>query len=212
MSFSIGDDGVSIELALSYIVAIFIFAVVPGPGVFAVMARAMVYGWRNCISLIVGIVLSDVVYLLFACYGLAFVAEHFNSLFTLIRFAGAVFLGWSMWTKPITHSMERMDADYTDEHLSGLIQGFLISASNPKVMLFYLAFVPGFMDLSELLLASVILQALLTAVGIFLGTFMIAVFASRLSLYFKSERSLSYLNKTAGGTMMGVGAYIAYDR
>ena len=204
----------SIELALSYFVAIVIFAVVPGPGVFAVMARAMVYGWRNCIFMSIGMVLSDVTYLLFACYGLAFVAQNFNGLFTVIRFMGAaylVFLGWKLWATPIAHPVS-MSVNYSGNCLAGLVQGFLISASNPKVMLFYLAFLPGFIDLGGLIVTDVAFLACLTAIGILLGLLVVAFFAARLSLYFKSERSLSYLNKTAGGTMMGVGAYIAYDR
>ena len=197
------------EVGIAYLIAVIIFAVTPGSGVFAIMARAVTYGWPNCLLMIAGIVLSDMIYLLFACYGLAFIAEHFQAIFILIRWLGAaylIYLGWRLWTQDT--SKMHMGVSTVRGHLQGLVQGFLISASNPKVMIFYLAFVPGFMDLSRVSLSDISLLLILTAIGIASGTWLVAFAASSASQRLNSSGSRGLVNKTAGGTLMGLGVYI----
>jgi threonine/homoserine/homoserine lactone efflux protein len=90
----------SAESALAFFAAIFIFSITPDPGVFAILARAMTEGAAACFTLGLGMAISDIVYLVFACYGLAAIAEHWGGLFTVIRILGAaylLYLGWKMW-------------------------------------------------------------------------------------------------------------------
>ena len=204
----------SVESAIAYLVAVLIFAITPGPGVLAVMARSLVYGWRQCLFLITGIITSDLLYLLFACYGLAYIAENYHGVFIVIRLAGAAYLlymGWQLWTNS-NDIPETVDGTLTSQSWHTLIQGFLISASNPKVMIFYLAFVPGFMDLTQVTLAGMVLLLSLTAIGIGAGTLLVAWLADGFRQSLNSPRRVSLLNKMAGGMLMAVGVYIAKDR
>ena len=57
----------TIESSLSFLLAIFIFGITPGPGVFAILARAMVSGARSCFFLALGMVVSNIIYLILAC-------------------------------------------------------------------------------------------------------------------------------------------------
>ena len=59
----------SIESALSFFVALFIFSITPGPGVFATLARAMTRGVHSCWLLTLGMTISDILYLIAACFG-----------------------------------------------------------------------------------------------------------------------------------------------
>ena len=52
----------TIESALTYFLAIFVFAVTPGPGIFALLAKGMSAGTRPCIPLALGMTVSDVIY------------------------------------------------------------------------------------------------------------------------------------------------------
>ncbi len=200
----------SIESALAFFVAIFIFSITPGPGVFAVLARAMTEGAAACFLLAVGMAVSDILYLVFACYGLAAIAEHWGGLFTLIRILGALYLlylGWRMWrsrpdlTRP---SAERAGAG----QLMSFVQGFLISASNPKVILFYIAFLPTFIDLQTLSGQDILLVSIITLVGLVMGLMLIAVGADWARSKFRSEGAMRGLNRVAGSIMMAAGAYI----
>ncbi|WP_210396110.1 LysE family translocator [Motiliproteus sediminis] len=200
----------TVESALTFFIAIFIFGVTPGPGVFAILARALAQGAAPCTLLALGMVVSDIGYLIMACFGLAAIATNWGELFTLIRWAGAaylIYLGWKLWTTPISADNAPHATDRSGLGLS-FIQGFLISASNPKVILFYIAFLPTFMDLSTLSAADIALASLLTLVALMAGLMLIALTASRARRWFRSERAMRGLNRGAGGIMAGAGVYL----
>lgn len=201
----------TIESGLTFFVAIFIFAITPGPGVFALISRGLVYGSSSCLSLAFGMTISDVVYLVLACFGLSAIAENYTTVFTVIRFAGAgylIYLAYKMWVAEV-----RLDAGVEQKGgrglVSGFIQGFLISASNPKVILFYIAFLPTFMDLTLLGPGDILVAAGLTVLGLMLGLMMVAVSAASAKRLFSSEKAVKRLNRSAGSIMAGAGVYLA---
>lgn len=198
------------ESAVTFFIAIFIFGITPGPGVFAILAKAMVEGTQRCFMLAFGMVVSDIIYLLLACLGLATIAEHWGGLFTAIRWVGAaylIYLGYKIFTsKPVTDSA----AAKTDKRSSlEFVQGFLISASNPKVILFYIAFLPTFMDLTQLTRQDIALAATLTLIALMLGLMLIAYCAHWASAKLRTESAVKQLNRGAGSIMMGAGVYLA---
>ncbi len=56
--------------------AMLLLAIIPGPGVYAVVARALASGFKHSVIVILGIVMGDLIFLLSAIYGLAAVAEN----------------------------------------------------------------------------------------------------------------------------------------
>ena len=196
----------SLESAISFFIAIFIFGITPGPGVFAILAKAMVEGARRCVLLALGMVISDIVYLVLACLGLAAIAEHWGGLFTVIRWAGAaylIYLGIKLFTtRPDLNMSGARAANRASREFA---QGFLISASNPKVILFYIAFLPTFMDLTVLSSNDIVLAAALTLIALMAGLMLIAYAAHWASARLQSERSVKRLNQTAGSLMIGAG-------
>ncbi|TCK02668.1 LysE family translocator [Marinobacterium mangrovicola] len=200
----------SLASALSFLLAIFIFGITPGPGVFALIARALQRGSWSCLPLALGMILSDVVYLVLACLGLAALATHWSEVFTVIRLAGAAYLcylGWKMWTAPVApvsdEKPDRRDA------LHAFTQGFLISASNPKVILFYIAFLPTFMDVTALSGEGIVLASVLTLVGLLSGLMLIAATAAQARRYLRSPRAARGLNRVSGSVMALAGLYLA---
>lgn len=87
----------------AFFVAMLILAITPGPGVIATVSKALSVGLLRTIPLIIGIIVGDLVFLLFSIFGLAFVAESFTMLFLLIKYLGAlylIYLGIKMWNLP----------------------------------------------------------------------------------------------------------------
>jgi len=200
----------SFESALTFLVAIFIFGITPGPGVFAILAHALLHGARSCLALSLGMIISDILYLIAACFGLAAIASHWGEVFMIVRMVGAlylVYLGYLMWTAPVNLEIDANNNQQSKR--MGFLQGFLISASNPKVILFYIAFLPTFMDLTLLSAADIALASALTFVGLLAGLMLIAIFASKARNWFKSERAMKGLNRSAGSLMIGAAAYLA---
>ena len=165
----------SIEGGITFFLAIFIFGITPGPGVFAIVARAMIFGAPSYTALAFGMTISDALYLILASLGLAAVAQHWSELFFAIRVLGAaylLYLGWKMFaTRP---NIDGTPPGDPRGWLASFVQGFLISASNPKVILFYIAFLPTFMDLTKLTAGDMAVASLLTVLALMLGLMLIA--------------------------------------
>ena len=204
------DVFMSIEGAITFFIAIFIFAITPGPGTFALLARALTSGAISCISMSFGMAISDIIYLILATFGLAAIAENYSGLFTAIRFAGAAYLfylGWKMWIAKVDTEFKQGKVKAITS-VGGFIQGFLISASNPKVILFYIAFLPTFIDLSSLNAKDIALASVLTLSALMAGLMLVSVGASSVRQYLKSKRALQRLNRTAGSIMIGAGLFL----
>ncbi len=199
------------ESGLTFFIAIFIFGITPGPGVFALLGRSMAVNAKSCFPLALGMALSDIIYLVMACFGLATIAQNWGTVFTLIRFIGAaylIYLGWKMWTAPV-HADLDTSTNKQDHWLGLLLQGVLISASNPKVILFYIAFLPTFMDLSTLQMHDIATAAVLTLLALMSGLMMIAFGTARATQALRSTRAMKRLNQLAGSIMAGAGVYLA---
>jgi len=112
-----------------------------------------------------------------------------------------------MWTAPIAIKKEQI-LENTQSSLFSFMQGFLISASNPKVILFYIAFLPNFMDLSALESKDIAVAALLTVLSLMLGLSAIAWFAASARRLFESDKGQKSLNRSAGSIMLGAGAFL----
>lgn len=213
----------SLESAITFFIAIFIFGITPGPGVFAILARAMVEGPKKCIMLALGMIGSDVIYLILACFGLATIAENWSEVFTAIRYIGAgylIYLGYKM-IKALPQIKDDIQAETIQAEtkaqkesamLASFTQGFLISASNPKVILFYISFLPTFIDLTVLQAQDIALVSVLSAVALMSGLMLIAFGASRMAGMLKTPVAHQRLNRGAGSIMIAAGAYLAVSK
>ncbi len=203
----------SLESGATFLIALFVFAITPGPGTFALVGRALASGWVSCISMAIGMSISDLIYLVLACFGLAVVAERWTELFTLIRFAGGaylLYLGWKMWFTPVVVNNGKTENQPRSWCL-GVLQGFLISASNYEVIIFYIAFLPTFIDLSLLGTKEILLVSFLAVLGLMAGLLLVSYCAGSARNLFRSQSALKKLNRTAGGVMASAGAYLAIN-
>ena len=196
------------ESAIAFFLAVFLFGATPGPGVFAVMARAMAQGATSCVPLAFGMVASDLIYLTLACFGLASIAENWSGFFTLVRIAGAMYLlylGIQLWRNAkAEYQQTRVVSGYT----ASLLQGFMISASNPKVILFYLAFLPTFISLSSLNSTDLVLVNLLAFLALMISLMVLAVLSAYLRRKAQSDKAMIFINRLAGSLMIGAAGYL----
>jgi threonine/homoserine/homoserine lactone efflux protein len=197
--------------AIGFSVAMLVLAASPGPGVFATIARALASGFRPSLAVICGIVLGDVIFLLFAAFGLSMVAQALGNMFFIVKICGGAYLIWlgvRIWLKkpePVIGNQNRNIHSQWGNFATGLV----ITLSNPKVILFYCGFLPTFLDLSALTLIDlVIVVTIITAVlGCVLGTY--AFLASRARRMFANQQAVRRLNRAAGGVMVAAGVAIA---
>lgn len=192
--------------------AIFVFAITPGPGTFALIGRALISGSFPCLFMAIGMTVSDVIYLILACLGLAVIAEMWSGLFLVVRLLGSaylLFLAYQMWTAKIVSMDEDEARQEVNRWYQGFLQGFLISASNPKVILFYIAFLPTFIDLTSLRLGDIWVVTCLTVLGLMSGLMLVAVCAASARNFFASKSARKRLNRVAASVMASAGVYLA---
>ncbi len=189
--------------------AMFILAITPGPGVFATVSKALSSGFKHAVPVVIGIVVGDLIFLLLAIYGLSVIAETFGSLFTIIKYLGGGYLIWlgiKLWhSNPIKSDITESKSQSGKYSFLG---GLSITLGNPKVILFYLGFLPTFVDLN--ILSSIDVAVVAFVVSLVLGSVMLfyAFTASRARQLFKSESAQNKMNKTAGSVMIGTGAIL----
>ena len=201
----------TIYSVMGFSVAMLILAASPGPGVFATVARALASGFRPALSVIGGIVLGDVVYLLFAAFGLALVARALGSMFFIVKLCGGLYLIWlgiKIWHQKPEIVSAQPDANIRSQG-KNFAAGLVVTLSNPKVIIFYCGFLPTFFNLSTLTWIDLaIVAAIITVVlGGVLATY--AFLASRARRMFTNRRAVRRLNRAAGGVMAAAGVAIA---
>ena len=99
---------ISITDMAAYTIALGIAAAIPGPGMTALVARSVGHGARAGFAMLGGLIIGDLLYLTFAVFGLAIVAQYFNAFFILIRWAAIaylLYLAWQFWTA-VQHEMK----------------------------------------------------------------------------------------------------------
>ncbi len=196
--------------ALGLAGAMLLLAVTPGPGVFATVARALASGVGHAAVVVLGIVTGDLLFLLLAIFGLSAIAELLGGLFTFVKYAGAAYLMWlglKLWTAPPVpaHLKGVRELSWRANYTSGLV----ITLGNPKVILFYLGFLPTFLDLHRLDGADIAAAA--GIVSVVLGAVLMgyAYAADRARRLFTSARAERALNRGAGSVMIATGAVLA---
>ena len=194
---------------LTFAVAMFLLAVSPGPGVFATLARALASGFSHAAVLVLGVVIGDLIFLLLAIYGLSSMAEMLGSFFIFIKYAGGTYLLWlgfKIWRTPPELATVQGVREFSWK--KNFISGLSITLANPKVILFYLGFLPTFVELSSLTHLDVL--AISGVVTIILGSVLLSyAWAAALArCLFTSRKTVSTMNKCAGGVMMTAGAVL----
>lgn len=195
---------------LAFTVAYVVAVLVPGPGVAAIVARALGGGFWSAMPMILGILVGDLIYLAFALFGLAAIAAYFGAIFVIVRWAGALYLlyvAWKFWTaKP---GAEQLGPRRGEHWSRTFASGFALTLGNPKTIVFYLALLPTVVPLDKPITALGVaeLTAIVVVVLLAIGSFYAALAAWAREM-FTSPVAVRRLNRTAGAIMAGAAAFV----
>lgn len=196
---------------LAYSAALAVAAAIPGPGITALVARALGSGFRSALAMSLGLVVGDLIYLTAVVLGLALVAQSFGIVFLVIKWLGVlylVYLAWSFWTAGITS--ETIEARKgRDGLVQSVLAGLAVQLGNPKTMIFYLAITPTIVDVKSLTFADCGVLLAITAVVLLVVLVPYLALAAKARWFLRSPRALRVLNRTAAGFMVGAAAAIA---
>jgi threonine/homoserine/homoserine lactone efflux protein len=189
----------------------------PGQDTFYIVGRSVAQGRRAGVLSVLGITAGCVVHTLAAAFGLSAILATSASAFLVVKFAGAAYLVY-LGSKMLFgrgSSSALSSAELPREHSWAVFRaGFLTNVLNPKVALFFMAFLPQFVDpLAESKLAAFLF---LGAVFMFNGTLWCLVLvwaASAMSRRFRTNRSAgTVVTRAAGAMFVGLGVKLAVSR
>ena len=140
------------ETLISFILAVSILAISPGPDNIFVLMQSVVHGKKYGLATITGLMTGCIVHTTFVAVGISAIIKENNTIFLGIKILGAVYLLYLAYKvitggSEISMSTEKIDKK-TPFQLFKI--GFIMNVLNPKVTLFFLALFPGFL-FSEIL-------------------------------------------------------------
>lgn len=196
---------------LAYGAALAIAAAIPGPGVTALIARALGSGFRSSLAMSFGLIAGDLTFLTAVVLGLAFVAQTFGEIFLLVKWFGALYLawlGWKFWTAGITPQTVEAKKGRSDL-LPSFVAGLTVTLGNPKTMIFYLAITPSIVDLKTIAALDYLILVALTVLMLLVVLVPYLALAAKARWLLRTPRALKVLNRTAATFMLGAAAAIA---
>ncbi|KQV10465.1 lysine transporter LysE [Rhizobium sp. Root1203] len=200
----------SFTALFAYAAALFIAAAIPGPGITAIVARALGSNFHETFFMGLGLVLGDMTYLTAVILGLAFVAQTFTEVFIVIKIAGALYLGYiayKLWTAGLLP--QDIAAKKSSSVGISFLSGLLVTLGNPKTMLFYVALVPTLIDINSIGLREYGILLATTFVVLLVVLVPYMMLASRARTLLKQPRALRALNRVAASILAGTAAFIA---
>jgi threonine/homoserine/homoserine lactone efflux protein len=183
----------------------------PGPGVAAVVARALGRGVSGAPAFIAGFLVGDLIWFTLAATGLAVLAQTAYTMFLLVRYAGAaylLYLAWRLWVSP-ARALDAAGAERRERPLQLFMGSLALTLGNPKTMVFFLAVLPTVVELKHLTVAGFLEIALVivTVLPAVLGAYVI--FAARARARLSRPEAVRWVQRSTGVVMAGAAVAVA---
>jgi homoserine/homoserine lactone efflux protein len=199
------------EVYLAYVIACALAAVVPGPTVTLIVANSLTHGTRAGLLNVAGTQLALALMIGVLVVGLASIIETMGWWFDWLRLAGATYLVWLGW-RLLRSSGDLAAPGRVPAPRGGFfLQGFLVMLSNPKVLLFFGAFIPQFVDPRGDHVSQVALLGVTAMVVAMLSDGGYAVLTGRAGTLL-ARRYVCRLSRAGGICLIGGGVWLALTR
>jgi threonine/homoserine/homoserine lactone efflux protein len=196
-----------------FLVAAVALAVTPGPGIFYVLARSLRGGRAEGFASSFGTAVGGLGHVVAAAIGLSAALAASATAFTIVKYAGAaylIYLGVATLRSRHGPGDEHGAAPPPGNSRQAFVQGIVTEALNPKTALFFLAFIPQFIDparpaLGQFLLLGCVSVALNTAADL-----VVASFAGPIGQWLRGSPGWQRAQRRlTGWALIGLGAYVA---
>jgi threonine/homoserine/homoserine lactone efflux protein len=213
--WSVRDPTTALPVSfLAFLAAAIVLAMTPGPGIAYVVARTVAGGRAEGLASCFGTGIGGMLHVLAAALGLSLIVAQSATAFSLVKYVGAAYLVY-LGIRLLLRKDHAFDASpvIAQGGRRAFVEGIFVEALNVKTALFFLAFLPQFVDPARPLVAQLVL---LGSTCVVLNTLVdvVAVFASDRLLSSGAARAARarLLTRSSGATMVGLGVYLALAR
>lgn len=201
-------------ISIEFLVTSLVVVLIPGTGVLYTVAAGLFIGKRGSLSAAIGCTFGIIPSLLASVFGLAAIFHTSALVFQAVKYAGVaylLYLAWVMWRSSSPLSFENSQST---NNLSAIaLKGFLINILNPKLSIFFLAFLPQFVSpqahqpLLNMLALGFVFMSMTLGVFIVYG-FMASSFSA---FIMRSEKISFAIQKVFAGTFAALGVKLAFS-
>jgi threonine/homoserine/homoserine lactone efflux protein len=152
-------------ISLDFLITALVVVLIPGTGVVYTVSIGLMLGWRASVAAAAGCTAGIIPHLAASVLGIAAILHTSAVAFQLIKILGVLYLlylAWSMWRQG---GSLQFDKETVDTTRGIIVKGFLLNILNPKLSIFFLAFLPQFVapDSSDLLTRMLVLSGVFMA-------------------------------------------------
>ena len=199
----------SFEHWLAFAAASAILVAIPGPTVLLVISHALTHGRRAAAATVSGVALGDFTAMSASMLGLGVLLQTTATLFAILKIVGAVYLiylGIKLWRAPV--GLGKVDADATDTKPWRIFaHAYAVTALNPKSIIFFVAFVPQFLDLRHPVPAQMgVCMATFLALAI-INASCYGLMASAARRTIRRAPVQRWINRTGGSLLIAAGIF-----
>jgi threonine/homoserine/homoserine lactone efflux protein len=205
------------SLILSFLVASCILTIMPGPDNIFVLTESLTKGSRNGIAISLGLSSGILIHTLAAATGLSIIIRESALAFSILKYLGAAYLFYlaiaAVRDKKPVMGLNSYSSGIEKSFLQLMRKGFLMNVLNPKVSLFFIAFLPqfisknGFNPTWQMMILGLIFMV--QAIVIFSA---ISMLAGRLTGYLNSPRFWRITKWSKVGVLAILGLTLALSR
>ncbi|MBL8698290.1 MAG: LysE family translocator [Alphaproteobacteria bacterium] len=203
----------SLETWLAFVAASIVLVVIPGPTITLVISYALAHGKRSAWATVPGVALGDFTALALSLAGLGALLATSALAFTILKFAGAaylLYLGIRLWRSPVAPIEAEVAGIPASRSI--LLHLYVVTALNPKGILFFLAFLPQFLRAD---------MPAAPQVAVLGGTFLViatanaalyALLAGQMQAWLRGVGARRALNRVSGAMLVVLGGAMALAR
>jgi threonine/homoserine/homoserine lactone efflux protein len=208
-----GKAMVDLETWLAFVAAASVLLVMPGPTIILVISYALSRGRRSAWATVPGVALGDFTAMSLSLLGLGALLATSAELFTVLKWIGAVYLIWlgfKIWKSP--PAPLAADAAESKGGLKVMLHAYVVTALNPKSIMFYVAFLPQFLMADRPALPQILILGGTFLVLATLNATAYAILAGQAQRFFSGIRARRNLNRISGGVLMAMGGMLGLMR
>jgi threonine/homoserine/homoserine lactone efflux protein len=195
----------------SFVTAILIFQLVPGPGTLAILSATARDGVRAGLGAVLGTLLGDFLYMLAAVMGLAALVAAYPIAFSALRWFGIAYLVWVGITLLRAGGGKEQAASAPMGGRAHFRRAFAVSLTNPQVILFFMAFFPLFLKADPQPVILGLMMAHVTLLSCLYQTGLVLVGNSAARRLGRSPMARALGTRLAGLALIGFGIRLALD-
>ena len=207
---------VALDTWLAYAAATAVLLVIPGPTILTVISYSLTHGRRANLALVAGVALGDSTALVLSLVGLGALLAASAMLFTAVKWAGGLYLMY-LGVRMLRGGAVALPAEgetpaRLDSHGRVFLNTWLVTALNPKGIIFFIAFLPQFLRPGPGVAAQLWVLAVTFVVLATINAALYAVFAASARKFLSTPRALRGFNLAGGSLLTAAGVWALFAR